>query len=334
MSHVFISYVREDSKIVDRLCNSLRERGIQFWIDRNNILPGTRWKRAIRKAINDGDFFVACFSPHYFNRAASFMNEELTIAIELLRKMPIERAWFIPVLLAECEVPDREIGAGETLQDLQQVRLYEDWQGGIRRILSVIKPDDKLNTNILSILFLAANPSDTSHLRLDEELREIQTVIVESDIRDRFTLEVGMAVRLADLESALLRVKPRIVHFTGHGSHSGELILESEGRKSRHVSSTELISLFEPMADMVDCVILNVSFSAETARLLTEYIKYAIGMNGPVSDRAAIVFSKAFYLGLSYGRSIDDSFKLGCAAIALEGLPGQDTPVLYSRKKN
>ena len=68
------------------------------------------------------------------------MNEELTLAIERLRKIHHDREWFIPVLLSECDVPARSIGAGETLLDINWVALYKDWDTGIQGILSVIKP--------------------------------------------------------------------------------------------------------------------------------------------------------------------------------------------------
>ena len=68
------------------------------------------------------------------------MNEELTLTIERLRKIRHGHVWFIPVLLAECDVPARSIGAGETLLDINWVPLYEDWDAGINDILSVTKP--------------------------------------------------------------------------------------------------------------------------------------------------------------------------------------------------
>ena len=69
------------------------------------------------------------------------MNEELTLAIEELRQRPTNRAWFIPVLLAECAVPERSIGAGETLQDLQWVDLQRNWDDGIIKIVGAIDPE-------------------------------------------------------------------------------------------------------------------------------------------------------------------------------------------------
>jgi len=138
--HVFISYVRENQEQIDRLCQDLDRNGVKVWLDRKSIKPGARWKDAIREAIRHGDFFIACFSDEYTSKTKSYMNEELTLAIEELRQFASGREWFIPVLLSECEVPARSIGAGESLLDINWVPLYEDWSLGIQKILSVIKP--------------------------------------------------------------------------------------------------------------------------------------------------------------------------------------------------
>jgi hypothetical protein len=47
------------------------------------------------------------------------------------------------------EVPDWDIGAGKTLRDIQQVRLFEDWEDGIKRIISVIGKNDTPELRIL-----------------------------------------------------------------------------------------------------------------------------------------------------------------------------------------
>ncbi len=141
---VFVSYVREDQNVVDRLAKELSAYGIKVWLDKTELKPGYRWKDAIREAISEGDFFVACFSEAYERRSKSYMNEELTLAIEELRQRPTERAWFIPVLLSECQVPARSIGAGETLRDIQWVELYRNWEEGIARIAAVIDPEAKI----------------------------------------------------------------------------------------------------------------------------------------------------------------------------------------------
>ena len=161
MKGVFISYVSENIEIVDLLYQELKSHGIQVWRDRDNIAPGLRWKREIRRAIQQGAFFIACFSQEYDERGRTYMNEELTIAIEELRQRPTSRAWFIPVKLNDCEIPDRDIDGGETLCDLQHVNLYEDWDGCIRRILEVIQPASSET----------ATNANTSEHRVDQNAR-------------------------------------------------------------------------------------------------------------------------------------------------------------------
>ena len=163
MNRVFISYIRENIEIVDRLYQELVSHGIQVWLDRNDIDPGSRWEQAIRRAIQQGAFFIACFSKEYNARDKTYMNEELTLAIDELRQRPTDQIWFIPVKLNDCEIPDRSIGGGETLRVFQYVNLYEDWDGSIQRILKVVQPGS--SEPILSKPVINAN---TSEKRIDQ----------------------------------------------------------------------------------------------------------------------------------------------------------------------
>jgi hypothetical protein len=108
--HVFLSHVREDALCVERLSAGLGARGIGTWLDRHQIRPGERWERAIEGAIRSGAFFVACFSQAYAAKPTSYMNEELHIATREVRRRPLDRAWFLPIRLDDCEIPDWPIG--------------------------------------------------------------------------------------------------------------------------------------------------------------------------------------------------------------------------------
>ena len=138
MRHVFISYCHENKTIVDRLCQALASQDIHIWLDRDNIGPGAPWKQAIQQAIQHGDFFIACFSKEVNARHQTYMSEELKVAIEELHRRPVDKVWFIPVKLNECEIPDIDIGGGETLRALQYVDLHENWESGIQRLLNTI----------------------------------------------------------------------------------------------------------------------------------------------------------------------------------------------------
>ena len=140
MKPIFLSYVRENEEIVDKFYQELISRGLKVWLDRQDLNPGSRWKQEIRKAIREGAFFVACFSKEQNKSDKTYMNEELTIAIDELRQKPSERIWFIPVKLNRCKIPDRNIG-GETLRDLHYINLYKDWDAGIQSILKVVQPE-------------------------------------------------------------------------------------------------------------------------------------------------------------------------------------------------
>jgi len=140
MAHVFISYVHENQEAIDRLYADLTRHGVSIWLDKSNISPGENWRQAIGRAIREGAFFIACFSREYSARSTTYMNEELALAIEMLRQRPADRSWFIPVRLNECEIPDQDIRPGEALQDIQWVDLYNDWSDGIQSILDVTQP--------------------------------------------------------------------------------------------------------------------------------------------------------------------------------------------------
>lgn len=136
VGHVFVSYVRENAADIQRLVGDLEARGLSVWLDRARLAAGERWRDAIREAIRSGDLFLACFSRAYAQRARTHMNEELTLAIDELRLRPSDRAWFIPVVFDGGDVPDRAVGAGESLRDFQWVNLDENWAAGIEMIVS------------------------------------------------------------------------------------------------------------------------------------------------------------------------------------------------------
>jgi len=136
---VFVSYVRENSDEVDRICKKFKEEGISYWIDREDIEPGKLWKTAIRDAISNGAYFLACFSKEYAAKSMTHMNEEILEAIDILRKKPFNSGWFIPIKLSECEIPAFDIGAGNTLHDIHHLKFYEDWDLEIERLVDMIK---------------------------------------------------------------------------------------------------------------------------------------------------------------------------------------------------
>ena len=61
------------------------------------------------------------------------MNEELLLAVEVLRTKVYNSGWFIPIKIDSCNIPQLDIGAGKTLQDLHYLSFKEDWDRAIGR---------------------------------------------------------------------------------------------------------------------------------------------------------------------------------------------------------
>ncbi|MCA9333798.1 tetratricopeptide repeat protein [Candidatus Saccharibacteria bacterium] len=186
----------------------------------------------------------------------------------------------------------------------------------------------------IKILLLAANPTDSTRLRIDEEFRAIDRALRETKFRDYFEMEPHWAVRFSDLPGLLMRHQPNIVHFSGHGSNSNEIIVEDDTGKSHPISARALSNLFLRLKDNIRCVVLNACFSTSQAKAIAKHIDVVIGMSNAIGDQAAIQFSSAFYLALGYGRNLTTAFELGCTQIDLSNLNEQDTPQLLAQNRD
>lgn len=181
------------------------------------------------------------------------------------------------------------------------------------------------------MLFLSADPSDVSRLRLGEEFREIQEKLQLSKERSRFKLEQRTSVRPADISQAMLDLQPQIVHFAGHGTSDGELCFENSSGSMHPISANAMATLFEQFSSNLECVILNACYSENQAKAISNHIKYVIGMAKEIGDKAAISFAIGFYQAIGAGRTIEDAYKLGCVQIRLMGIDESLTPILLTR---
>jgi energy-coupling factor transporter ATP-binding protein EcfA2 len=183
---------------------------------------------------------------------------------------------------------------------------------------------------VKTILLLAANPRDTSKLQLDVEVREIDEGLRRANKREQFKLEQKWAVRSRDFYRAILDTQPQIVHFCGHGTAEDGIILENEMKQSVYVQADALASMFKLFATKgVECVVLNACYSEVQAEAISQYVKYVIGMNKAVGDKAAVAFAVAFYDALGAGEDVEFAYELGKSQMI--GFMEHQTPVL---KKN
>lgn len=186
------------------------------------------------------------------------------------------------------------------------------------------------NTRVKIILLLAANPRNTSQLRLDEEVREIDEGLRRANKRELFELKQKWAVRSRDFYRAILDTQPQIVHFCGHGAGEDGIVLEDETGQIALVQADALASMFKLFAKKgVECVLMNACYSQVQAEAISQHIEYVIGMNRQIGDKAAVNFAVAFYDALAAGEEMEFAYELGCSQ--LFGLKENQTPV-FKRK--
>lgn len=129
---VFIAYVQEDVGQAVKLYDAFKQHGLDPWMDSKKLIPGQNWPRAIERAIEVSDFFVACLSRKAVRKRGQFQ-AELRYALDCARRQPLDQIYLIPVRLEECAVPFR------ISREYQYVDLFPDWASGFRRVLRAIR---------------------------------------------------------------------------------------------------------------------------------------------------------------------------------------------------
>jgi hypothetical protein len=185
---------------------------------------------------------------------------------------------------------------------------------------------------ILSVLFLAAEPSDEARIRVAAEYRAIDEELRQSRYRDRINLlKPRLASRPADINRAVQEHRPDIIHFSGHGTGLAGIYLEDDSGQARLASTSALVALIQNTTECTRAVILNACSTQSQAEAIAQHIDYAVGTRESIDDETATAFSVGFYQALGAQPSVDieAAFRSGCTLIQLEGIPEHHIPVLY-----
>lgn len=181
----------------------------------------------------------------------------------------------------------------------------------------------------ITVLFLAANPLTQEQLRLDEEARAIREQLRLSDFRDSIKFESRWAVRPLDILLAINECTPTIIHFSGHGAPSGELVLQDDNGQEKLVSIDAIAKTLKFASENIRFLFVNSCFSSPQAESAVSFIEGAIGMKDSVGDEAARVFAAQFYSAIGFGKSVAVAFGQAKAALLLEGIGEEEIPELF-----
>ena len=125
---VFLAYAEEDRAEVRKIYTVLQKAGFEPWMDREKLLPGQNWPRAIERAIEISDFVIGCFSRRSTTKRGYFQCE-LGYALDMAMRLPLEDVFLVPVRLDECEVPH------PIASRVHYVDLFPDWKAGMTKLI-------------------------------------------------------------------------------------------------------------------------------------------------------------------------------------------------------
>ena len=125
--YFFMSYSREDVALQQRIVAELRGRGINIWVDIENLIPGSpAWEREIERSIRGAEGMIVLLSPDSNN--SEWVRREISFAEQNEKRI-------FPVLISANEddsIPLR-------LSDHQRVDLHSDFQNGLDELTGALK---------------------------------------------------------------------------------------------------------------------------------------------------------------------------------------------------
>lgn len=188
------------------------------------------------------------------------------------------------------------------------------------------------------ILFLASNPVDAAKLQLEKEFGAVFRSLQDGTIP--FSLKAEPAVQAGELQQAVLKHQPYAIHFAGHGVSAnsklptGGIVLQDSSGQPQLVSGEALANMFKIMTRRIPIklVLLNSCHSEDQAKGIAQTVDFVIGMSDTVPDNVAIEFAIGFYRALaSQGDDVEFAFDLAVNQIQLQGITGDQIPVLYRK---
>jgi hypothetical protein len=238
-------------------------------------------------------------------------------------------------------LPDEETGSNQIAANKTE--------GGAGK--STFIPDNNgVKSNI--VLFLASNPSDSAKLQLDNEFRRVYSKLQTSN----FKVISEFAATPKAMQTAILKYKPRIIHFSGHGLRGGAptpilvndsrggmaddgddgagLLLEDENGKAKVLPTANLAQMFKTFDKFkikIETVIFNACHSRIQAEAINEFVDYVVGYSNAISDKVAIEIADSFYENLTIEDNVELAFELTKNIVSIDGYKEEELMSLMTR---
>ena len=131
---VFVSYARENQAFVDQMYVALQSAGLNPWVDRHQLEAGDSWDAIVRQRIEEADYFVVVQSRALTAKTFSYVNKELSLALDRQRYARTGVRFIIPVSVDDSPLLPE-------ISSLQMVKA--DSSSGMQSLISAIRRDQE-----------------------------------------------------------------------------------------------------------------------------------------------------------------------------------------------
>ena len=118
---VFLSYASEDGDAAKRICDALRNAGIEVWFDQSELRGGDTWDHKIRQQIRDCALFVPIISAHTQRRPEGYFRLEWKLAVDRSHLIATEKAFLVPVVVDGIAEPEALVPP--SFREVQWIRM-------------------------------------------------------------------------------------------------------------------------------------------------------------------------------------------------------------------
>lgn len=173
------------------------------------------------------------------------------------------------------------------------------------------------------VLIIAATPDDQPRIRPDREIAQLRECMAAMPTQKRpLIFESVYAARLHQVQQELLRQRPNILHFSGHGT-PGVLAFEADDGRTAPLEADLLARMLKSYRD-IECLVLHACYAEETALKCLPFVDCVIGSTDALNDLTAPLFTYIFYQSLAIGMHYQQAFEMGTTEVALKNRKAAD----------
>ncbi len=173
--------------------------------------------------------------------------------------------------------------------------------------MTMIQKEEKI-----TILFIGANYNRQKVVRTEKEYKAIKETISSLPYRNLIQLIDCFATKRHEIRTKIIKYKPQIIHFSGHGSfNTGPIFDDDDDEIKVHDLQLDLIEKLKDYKKFIKVIVFNICESSTIAEKTSKFIDYTVGTDEATDDDSAIAFTKGFYENWGNRDEIKNSIKAG-----------------------